>query len=110
MLLRATALRASAGGNQSNQSVDQAVDTKVGWGSLAPWNPFKGCEVYTDRPCGDHTQQNRTCRDGVSTCMEGCCVCPDGYCASIRIGYCNRCDDWDADAGGPGNSSCIHGL
>jgi len=132
MRLRATARRASAGHGggefdeaevlprlratpESNQSVDEAVDGKNLWSwtetgkDPTPWNPDVGCEVYTDRPCGEHTQGNRTCH-GVSTCKGNTCVCPDGYCASVHIGHCTKCDDWDADTGGPGNSSCVHNL
>jgi len=122
MRLRARTRRASAvgaGEPQSNQSVDKAVGGKDLWNftqtgkAPVPWDPDVRCEVYTDRPCGGHTQGNRTCH-GVSTCYGGpgvgTCVCPDGYCASRLIGHCTKCDDWDADTGGPGNSSCVHNL
>jgi len=89
--------------NKDGENLDETVEGKD------PWTPHAECEMYTNSPCGGPLfpgWPNRTCSDGVSTCNpEGICICPDGYCSSTRVGYCTRCDDWDADAG-PGSSSC----
>jgi hypothetical protein len=104
--LRATALRASPEDAVEQEALDVVLDGKD------LWTPHAGCEMYTYRPCGGPYfpgWHERPCTDGVSTCnADGDCVCPDGYCSSTRIGYCTKCDDWDADAGSPGNSSCAH--
>merc|ERR1740121_3269097 len=89
--------------SKDGENLDETVEGKD------PWTPHAECEMYTNSPCGGPLfpgWPNRTCSDGVSTCNpEGICICPDGYCSSTRVGYCTRCDDWDADAG-PGSSSC----